>query len=186
MQISINLTQMYREEKDGGGGRGRSRISCTLHHKTRARTDTGTHWRERAHTCMSVQQHEGMSAHLLEASRGGRMCRYATPEFSCPTTIVFSIRQHTSAYVSIRQHTSAYVSIHQHTSACACIRQHTHINCTCLSDHDNLFVFFPFSFSLFSESSMGKVSKKGAGLVVAPARRISVSICTFVPVKQIK
>ena len=38
---------------------------------------------------------------------------------------LYSIRQHTAAYVSIRQHTSAHVSIRQQTSANVSIRQHT-------------------------------------------------------------
>jgi hypothetical protein len=41
----------------------------------------------------------------------------ASPNCAPRSRRIYSIRQHTPAYVSIRQHTSAYVSIRQHTSA---------------------------------------------------------------------
>ena len=48
--------------------------------------------------------------HVLLLFLSGGVLVYLAPK-------VYSIRQHSSAYVSICQHTSAYVGIRQHTSA---------------------------------------------------------------------
>ena len=40
------------------------------------------------------------------------------PATMTPLLVLYTIRQHTSAYVSIRQHTSAYVSIRQRMLIC--------------------------------------------------------------------
>jgi hypothetical protein len=54
----------------------------------------------------SIRQHKSAYVSIRRGSRprGSRI-------------YIYTLCQHTSAYVSIRQHTSAYVSIRQHTSA---------------------------------------------------------------------
>jgi hypothetical protein len=74
---------------------------------------------------------------------------------------VWSVRQHTSAYVSIRQHTSAYVSIRQHTSSGS-------------GAQPRQYVFFCTS----------KASKLRT-LFAAGLERNGVSMCSFVPVKRV-
>jgi hypothetical protein len=81
-----------------------------------------------------------------------------------------SICQHMSAYVSICQHMSAYVSIRQHTSACR-FSMMTSLCRAWTSEEGS-----PFMPACSTEASPS-----------AACRRSScVSICTFVPVKQVK
>jgi hypothetical protein len=93
------------------------------------------------------------------------------------TSAYASIRQHTPAYASIRQHTSAYVSIRQHTSAHASIpgaahwqgRQWRQREAGCLDPTDET-----------------RPSRSPASLLSCSAYSSScVSVCTFVPVKQV-
>ncbi len=103
------------------------------------------------------------------------------------TSAYVSLRQHTPAYVSIRQHTPAYASIRQHTSAYVSIRQHT-------SAHASIPGAAHWQGRQWRQREAGcldptdetRPSRSPASLLSCSAYSSScVSVCTFVPVKQV-
>ena len=106
------------------------------------------------------------------------------------TSASVSIRQHPSAYVSIRQHTSAYVSIRQHTSAYVSIRQRTSAYVSiCHRVAAGLVQLLQRLLRQYLYCCTSKASKSSTFAPSASRRKLrsssGVSICTFVPVKQV-
>jgi len=113
-----------------------------------------------------------------------------------------SIRQHSPAYASIRQHTPAYVSIRQHTSAYASIRQHTSAYVSTHFGGSSGAVVLAIlerslqqgGYSCLPRQRVRDVKREDDELVrqcaIAQVQCLyiytCVSICTFVPVKQLK
>jgi hypothetical protein len=129
--------------------------------------------------------------------------------FSLHPACLILLSQHTSAYVSIRQHTSAYVSIRQlrqylyfctskasklstilrSSSSCSrCICSLCSLSLTCIRQHTLAYVSIRQHTSAYvsiRQHTSAYAAPVPSAACRSPGRRVSVSICIFVLVKQV-